>query len=102
MKENMLRTFCLQELQDGTGWTDGWMDDLRFYVPFNCISVISGRWKVQDGTRIDKARSALEIIADKGRPFSVFVDALVSHFALLHFYSSHLALSVSKHRGRIE
>ena len=23
---------------------DGWMDDLRFYVPFNSISVISGRW----------------------------------------------------------
>ena len=24
------------------GW-DGWMDDLRFYVLFNSISVISGR-----------------------------------------------------------
>ena len=23
---------------------DGWMDDLRFYVFFNRISVISGRW----------------------------------------------------------
>ena len=23
---------------------DGWMDDLRFYVLFNSISVISGRW----------------------------------------------------------
>ena len=22
----------------------GWMDDLRFYVLFNSISVISGRW----------------------------------------------------------
>ena len=22
---------------------DGWMDDLRFYIPFNSISVISGR-----------------------------------------------------------
>ena len=25
------------------GWTDGWVDDLRFYVLFNSISVISGR-----------------------------------------------------------
>ena len=25
------------------GWMDGWMDDLRFYVLFNSISVISGR-----------------------------------------------------------
>ena len=25
-------------------WMDGWMDDLRFYVLFNSISVISGRW----------------------------------------------------------
>ena len=23
---------------------DGWMDDLRFYVLFNSISVISGQW----------------------------------------------------------
>ena len=23
---------------------DGWMDDLRFYVLFNSVSVISGRW----------------------------------------------------------
>ena len=25
-------------------WINGWMDDLRFYVLFNSISVISGRW----------------------------------------------------------
>ena len=25
------------------GWMDGWVDDLRFYVLFNSISVISGR-----------------------------------------------------------
>ena len=25
-------------------WANGWMDDLRFYVLFNSISVISGRW----------------------------------------------------------
>ena len=42
MKENVLQTFCFQELQDGTG--------------------------------MDKARSALEIIPHKGRSFSVFVD----------------------------
>ena len=27
---------------------DGWMDDTRFYVPFNCTSVISGRWDVDN------------------------------------------------------
>ena len=26
----------------------GWMDDLRFYVLFNSISVISGRWEVDN------------------------------------------------------
>ena len=26
------------------GWMDRWMDDLRFYVLFISISVISGRW----------------------------------------------------------
>ena len=30
------------------GWMDGWMDDMRFYVLFNSISVISGRWKVDN------------------------------------------------------
>ena len=25
---------------------NGWMDDMRFYVLFNSISVISGQWKV--------------------------------------------------------
>ena len=25
-----------------------WMDDMQFYVPFNCISVISGQWKVDN------------------------------------------------------
>ena len=24
--------------------TDGWMDNLQFYILFNSISVISGRW----------------------------------------------------------
>ena len=33
------------------------------------------------------------IIAYKGRPFSVFVDGFVSHFALLELYSNHLVLS---------
>ena len=27
---------------------DGWMNDLRFYVLFNSISVISGRWEVDN------------------------------------------------------
>ena len=30
---------------------DGWMDDLRFYVLFNSISVISGQW-VGDNERL--------------------------------------------------
>ena len=25
-----------------------WMDDLRFYVLFNSVSVISGRWEVDN------------------------------------------------------
>ena len=29
-------------------WVDGWIDDLRFYVLFNSISVISGRCKVDN------------------------------------------------------
>ena len=28
--------------------SDGWIDDLRFYVLFNSISVISGRWEVDN------------------------------------------------------
>ena len=31
-----------------TCWGGGWMDDLRFYVLFNSISVISGRWEVDN------------------------------------------------------
>ena len=27
---------------------DGWMDDLRFYVLFNSISVITGQWEVDN------------------------------------------------------
>ena len=26
----------------------GWMDDLRYYVIFNSVSVISGRWEVDN------------------------------------------------------
>ena len=32
-------------------WTNGWMDDLKFNVLFNSISVISGRW-VDDNERL--------------------------------------------------
>ena len=32
-------------IHDGSKFEmDGWMDDLRFYVLFNSVSVISGRW----------------------------------------------------------
>ena len=34
----------------------------------------------------------MEIIPYKGRPFSVFVDGFVSHFALLQLYSNHLTV----------
>ena len=44
----------------------------------------------------------MEIIAYKGRPFSIFVDGFVSHFALLQLYSHHHVLSFSKYLGRIE
>ena len=42
---------------------------------------------------------SMEIIAYKGRPFSVFDDGFVSHFAQLQLYSNHLVLSFSKRRG---
>ena len=38
--------------------------------------------ELQAGTGMHKARSAWKIIAYKGRPFSVFVDDFLSHFAL--------------------
>ena len=44
----------------------------------------------------------MEIIAYKGRPFSVFVDGMVSYFALLELYRNHLVLSFSKYRGRMK
>ena len=31
--------------------TDGWMDDLQFYVLFNSISVLSGQWDVDNERR---------------------------------------------------
>ena len=37
----------------------------------------------------------MEIIAYKGRPFSVFVDGFVSHFALLQLYSNHLVTATT-------
>ena len=55
--------------------------------------------ELQDGTGIDYACSFVEIIAYKGRPFSIFVDGFVSHFALLQLYSHHHVLSFSKYRG---
>ena len=36
----------------------------------------------------------MEIIAYKGRPFSVCVDGFVYHFALLQLYNNHLVLSL--------
>ena len=33
---------------DGVGELFWWMDDMQFYVPLNSISVISGRWKVDN------------------------------------------------------
>ena len=39
----------------------GWMDDLRFYVPFNSISVISGRW-ADDNGRLHAMEPRLQLI----------------------------------------
>ena len=36
------------ELQIRGGIEDGWMNDLRFYILFNSVSVISGRWEVDN------------------------------------------------------
>ena len=36
----------------------------------------------------------MKIIAYKGRPFSVFDDGFVYHFALPQLYSNHLVLSL--------
>ena len=30
--------------------SDGWTDDLQFYVLFNSISVISGQWEIDNET----------------------------------------------------
>ena len=37
-------TCMLKTIQLITIMMDGWMDDLRFYILFNNISAISGRW----------------------------------------------------------
>ena len=58
--------------------------------------------ELPDGTGMDLGSFIMEIIAYKGRPFSVFVDGFVSHFALLQLYSHHPVLLFSKYRGRIE
>ena len=47
--------------------------------------------ELQDGTGMGLGSFIMEIITYKGRPFSVFVDGFVSHFALLQLYS-HFAL----------
>ena len=41
---------------------DGWMNDLRFYVVFSSVSVISGRWDV-DNERL----SGMETILRSGQ-----------------------------------
>ena len=41
-----IHDYCMADLDH-----DGWMDDLRFYVLFNSISVILGRW-VDDNERL--------------------------------------------------
>ena len=35
----------------------GWMDKLWFYVPFNSISIISGRWKGEHESLCEMKRS---------------------------------------------
>ena len=36
------------EVRVFTEGLDGWMDDLQFYVLFSSVSVISGRWEVDN------------------------------------------------------
>ena len=43
----------------------GWMDDLRFYVLFNSISVISGRY-LDDNERLCAMELRLRVILDLG------------------------------------
>ena len=40
--------------------TDGWMEDLRFYVLFNSISLISGQW-VFDNERLCAMELCLQL-----------------------------------------
>ena len=40
--------------------SDRWMDDLRFYVLFNSIRVISGRW-VDDNERLCAMKPHLQL-----------------------------------------
>ena len=46
--------------------------------------------ELQDGTGMDYACSSWKLLPVKGRPFSIFVNEFVSHFALLQLYSHHL------------
>ena len=39
---------------------DGWMDDLRFYILFNSISIISGQW-VGDNERMYAIKPNLQL-----------------------------------------
>ena len=50
----------LLEFANNVDPDDGWMDDLRFYVLFNSISVISGQW-ADDNDRLCEMKPRLRL-----------------------------------------
>ena len=56
----MRQYFCLIEPSpNDMEKEDGWMDVLRFYIHFNSITVISGRWT--DNERLCAMESCLQL-----------------------------------------
>ena len=48
MEDRICRKCFFSVMKFGYNGNDGWMDDLRFYVHFNSVSVISGPWEVDN------------------------------------------------------
>ena len=42
------QTYLVETLNRTNARKDGWIDDLRLYVLLNSISVITGRWEVEN------------------------------------------------------
>ena len=50
---------------------DGWIDDLRFYVLFNSISVISGQWADDNEKLCKMKRNVMKNLVFKGYCYSI-------------------------------